>query len=77
MTPQDQHAIESMHKSKLIAEKMGEVMGAETDSARVAVMASAILYAGSCCMAGVSVHQAVELFMTLYKDFDGATGETH
>ena len=57
-----------MRQAKLIAASMGEALVSQVDSSRVAVYASAIVYAGMCASAGVSMHTAVDLFMTIFKD---------
>ena len=68
MNREEMEIEEGMRQAKLIAMQMGEALVNQVDSSRVAVYASAIVYAGMCSSAGVSMHTAVDLFMTIFKD---------
>ena len=50
-----------------IAGKLAELMVQETQSSRKAIYASAILYASLSGMYGMTMHDAMALFMELYK----------
>lgn len=69
MTPEEQAEI-GMSQSKLIAEQMATLLLNSTDSSKVAVYAAAITFAGICSSEGVSMHTAINVFMSIYKQID-------
>lgn len=70
MTPEEKEAAEGIRQAKNIAEEMGIALAHHTDSAKVAIYASAITFAGMCVSSNVSMHSAVSLLMSIYKEMD-------
>lgn len=70
MTPEENEAAEGIRQAKNIAEEMGIALAHHTDSAKVAIYASAITFAGMCVSNNVSMHSAVSLLMSIYKEMD-------
>ena len=50
-----------------LAQKMAEFVVGETESTRMAIMASGILYASLASMHGMNMHDAMGLLMDVYK----------
>lgn len=76
MTPEEQAEI-GMQQSKQIAEQMATLLLNSTDSSKVAVYAAAITYAGICTSERVSMHTAMNVFMSIYKQINGDPTEIH
>lgn len=70
MTPEDKKMHADVVMAKAIAVDMGEALVNQAKSGRVAVYTSAIVFAGMCNSAGVGMHQAIDLFMSIYKDME-------
>lgn len=77
----EQEDINFMVASKDLAQKMAETMGANTNDHLVGITAAAIVFATVCATYEVKVQSAMNLFLSIYKDFqsyeEGVSGETH
>ena len=77
MTPEEMEAAEGIRQAKQAAEQIAIAMHEGTDNAKVAICALAINFAGLCAMQGVSMHTAINLFMSIYKQMEMDDHETH
>lgn len=74
MTPDEYEAQEGIRQAKEIAAHLGLEIANMTDSAKIGIYSAAITYAGFCAMHGVSLHSAIEVLMSIYKQLDGDRG---
>jgi len=68
-TPEEEReAREKQPEAKWLAKELAEHILASTDSTRVAIFASGILFSSLSAMNGLSMHSAISLVMQIYKD---------
>ena len=71
MTPEEfREAKQGLQESKWLSKELAEHIVASTDSARVGIFASGILFASLAAMNGMSMHSAISLVMQIYKDVE-------
>lgn len=79
MKPEDKdRAMDGINQAKTIAGELGITVTSHTDNAKVAIYALAISYASFCAIHDVGEHQAIDLFMSIYRQVNqGAGNEAH
>jgi hypothetical protein len=77
MTPEEREkSIAVLQKAVIIANRQGKQMLSEcNNSAAVSATAAAIMLSTFCAAAGMSMHDAVGLFMSVHKQTEAMTGE--
>jgi len=79
MKPEDKdRAMDGINQAKTIAGELGIAITELTDNPKVAIYSLAISYATFCAIHDVSEHQAIDLFMSIYRQVNqGAGNEAH
>lgn len=71
LTPEERAFVgQKLEESKDIAYVLGEQMFQRTNDRGVSVHAACILYASTCVINNIDLHDAMSLFMSIYRQID-------